>query len=92
MKHSYLEVTYRKGRPLAAYYYLPRRAGDRRARTKRADRGVLVDYAQDGRAIGIEITAPSSVDLALLNRVLGRLGQKRVRREDLAPLVAASQT
>ena len=39
MKHSYLEVTYRKGRPLAAYYYLPRRDGDKSARTERAERG-----------------------------------------------------
>ena len=89
MKHSHLEVTYRKGRPLAAYYYLPRRDGEQSARTERADRGLLVDYAQDGRPIGIEITAPSSLDLAQINRLLERLGQKAVRREDLAPLVAA---
>ena len=89
MKHSYLEVTYRKGRPLAAYYYLPRRDGDRSTRTERVDGGLLVDYAEDGRAIGIEITSPSRIDLAQLNRLLERLGQEPVSREDLAPLVAA---
>jgi hypothetical protein len=29
MHQSYLEVTFRGGQPLAAYYYLPRRAGDK---------------------------------------------------------------
>lgn len=39
-KPSYLKVTYRNGRPLAAYYYLPRRDGDKSVRTERADGGV----------------------------------------------------
>lgn len=89
MKRSYLEVTYRKGRPLAAYYYLPRQDGDRSARTERAEGGLLVDYAADGRPIGIEITSPSLLEVAALNRVLVRLGQAPVLPEDLAPLVAA---
>lgn len=89
MRNCYLEVTYRKGKPLAAYYYLPRRDGDRSARTERADGGLLVDYAADGRAIGIEITSPSNLTVAQLNRVLERLGEKPVERADLAPLVAA---
>jgi uncharacterized protein YuzE len=89
MKHSYLEVTYRKGRALAAYYYLPRREGDTSKRTERAEGGLLVDFTEDGRAIGIEITSPSLLDLAQLNGLLVRLGQAPVGREDLAPLVAA---
>jgi len=89
MKHSYLEVTYRKGRPVAAYYYLPRRDGDSSARTERVDAGLLVDLASDGRAIGIEISSPSRLDLTVLNEVLVRLGHQPVGRQDLAPLVAA---
>jgi len=89
MKNCCLEVTYRKGRLLAAYYYLPRRDGDRSVRTSRAGPGLLVDYAPDGRPIGIEMTAPSSVDLAQVNRLLKELGQTPVRQEDLGPLVAA---
>ena len=89
MKHSYLEVTYRKGRPLAAYYYLPREEGDRSVRTEKAEAGLLVDFTADGRAIGIEIASPSSLDLSELNRILEKLGQAPVGREDLAPLVAA---
>lgn len=89
MKQAYLEVTYRKGRPLAAYYYLPRQDGDRSARTVREDGGLLVDYSPDGRPIGIEITSPSQLNLAQLNRLLERLGQQPAAREDLAPLAAA---
>jgi uncharacterized protein YuzE len=89
MKHSYLEVTYRKGRALAAYYYLPRREEDRSARTERVDGGLLVDFSSDGRPIGIEISSPARFDLSALNKTLERLGQEPVRAEDLAPLVAA---
>ena len=88
MKHSYLEVTYRKGRPLAAYYYLPRLEGDRSVRTERSDGGLVVDYSSDGRAIGIEITSPARLQLSDLNRVLECLGHKPVTRDDLMPLVA----
>ncbi|MBM4063598.1 MAG: DUF2283 domain-containing protein, partial [Planctomycetes bacterium] len=63
MKHSYLEVTFRRGRPLAAYYYLPRRDGDSSVRTERASGGLVVDFAADGRPIGIEITAPTQLVL-----------------------------
>lgn len=89
MRHSYLEVTYRKGRPLAAYYYLPRRDGDRAVRTVPAGGGLLVDYSSDDRAIGIEITSPSRLRLAQLNDLLERLGYEPAAREDLAPLAAA---
>lgn len=89
MKHAYLEVTYRKGRPVAAYYYLPREADATSVRTESVGGGMLIDYAADGRPLGIEISAPSKVDLAAINAVLERLGQEPVVREDLAPLVAA---
>jgi hypothetical protein len=89
MKHSYLEVTYRKGHVLAAYFYLPREPNDTSVRTERLDGGLLVDFASDGRPIGIEITSPSQLDLSALNQALSRLGQKPLRAEDLSPLVAA---
>jgi hypothetical protein len=89
MRHSYLEVTFRKGRPLAAYYYLPRRDGDASVRTESASGGLVVDYSADGRPIGIEITAPSRLVLSELNQLLSDLGHGPVAREDLAPLAAA---
>ena len=88
MKARYLEVTYRNGRPLAAYLYLPRRPGDRSARTERPEPGLVVDFTADGRPMGIEITAPSRVSLDGINRVLARLGMDPIQRAELAPLAA----
>jgi hypothetical protein len=89
MKHSYLEVTYRKGRPLAAYYHLPRQDSAKSARTVQAEGGLLVDYPSDGTPIGIEITSPASLHRSQLNQLSAGLGYERVAREDLAPLPTA---
>jgi hypothetical protein len=88
MSRSYLEITYRKGRPLAAYYYLPRRPDDMSVRTERFG-ALLVDFAIDDRPIGIEIPSPTQFELSALNAALARLGQPPAPAEDLAPLVAA---
>ena len=89
MKECYLEVTYRHGRPLAAYYYLPRGAGEKSVRTRRAEPGLVIDYSADDRPIGIEITAPSQISVTAINRVLQALGYPAVSRADVAPLLAA---
>ncbi len=89
MNTSYLEVTYRQGKPVAAYYYLPRLPNQRSVRTRRVEPGLVVDYAKGGRPIGVEITAPSALSVAAFNRVLRDLGAEPVRREDMAPLIAA---
>jgi hypothetical protein len=89
MRGRYLEVTFRKGRAIAAYLYLPRRGAERAARVSKASPGLLVDCDANGKAIGIEITAPGKLSLASLNRVLTRLGQPRLEPEELAPLMAA---
>lgn len=88
-RQRYLEVTYRKGKPFVAYLYLPRKIGDRSARTERREAGLLIDYAADGRAIGIEITAPTKVTLANLNQALAAANQPPATPDDLAPLLAA---
>lgn len=79
MSENYLGVTFRRGRPLAAYYYLPRRPGDRSIATRRVEPGMVIDLARGGRPIGIE----------MMNRVLWELGQPTLRRVDLSPLLAA---
>jgi uncharacterized protein YuzE len=89
MKGRYLEVTFRKGKPLAAYLYLPREAGVKSARTIEGAPGILVDYSEDGAPIGLEITAPTLVTLEEINTVLARVGQPPVGEEEMAPLRAA---
>ena len=89
MSTPYLEVTYRRGRPIAAYYYLPRRSGQTSVRTRQIEPGLLVDFGRGGRAIGIEITDPAGLSVAALNRVLRDVGCSPVTRADVAPLRAA---
>lgn len=89
MKAHYLEVTYRRGRPIAAYLYLPRQPGEKSHRTAKVDPGLLIDFSENGKPIGVEITAPGKVTVASLNNVLCELGQPTIERDDLAPLRAA---
>jgi uncharacterized protein YuzE len=89
MKDPYLEVTFRHGRPIAAYYYLPRETNQKSARTRRVEPGLVIDYTAEGQAIGIEITAPGKVSLAALNSILQELGHSPASEADLAPVLAA---
>ena len=89
MKKRYLEVTFRRGRPIAAYFYLPRSPGEKTYRTSKADPGLIVDYNRAGEPIGIEITAPALLTAAALNTVLSDLGLPQVEDSDLTPLRAA---
>ena len=89
MKEAYLEVTFRRGRALAAYYYLPRGADRKSVRTVRLESGLLADLDKNDRPVGIEITAPCKVTLAALNRVLTEYGFPVLSRGDLKPLKAA---
>ena len=89
MKKRYLEVTFRHGRPLAAYLYLPRSPGERSYRTSKADPGLVIDFNRSGKPIGIEITAPAKLTVAALNKVLSDLGLAHVEHSELAPLRAA---
>jgi uncharacterized protein YuzE len=89
MKRRYLEVTFRAGRPFSGYLYLPRQPGDKVERTERMGHGLLLDYAEDGRPIGIEITAPDKTPPDAINDVLAKCGMDPIDPAELAPLQAA---
>ena len=89
MKERYLEVTFRKGKPLAAYYYLPRQTGEKSVRTQSAGEGIIIDYGESGKPIGIEITAPHKIDLQRINEIIAKLNIAPIEQQELAPLVAA---
>lgn len=84
MTHRFLEVTFRDGKPLAAYLYLERRKGDTAARSEPRGNGYVVDFASDGRAI----TAPAHFTLAGLNALLAELRQPPVSADEARPLAA----
>lgn len=89
MKRPYLEVTFRKGKPLAAYLHLPRVDGSKAVRSDPRDRGLVVDFSADGTPLGVEITAPALVDVQTLNELLQDLHAREIEAADLAPLRAA---
>lgn len=76
MSKPYLEITYREGKPFAAYLYLERKPGDTAARTERHG-DWLVDFTADGRAIGVEFTHIDRVDVRELNSLLAAGRQLR---------------
>jgi len=89
MKHRYLEVTYRKGKAVAAYLYLPRVVGASAVRTEDAGNGLRIDYDARGEALGIELTAPQLATVEQLNAVMAMLGQEPIQAQEWAPLKAA---
>lgn len=89
MKQAYLEVTFRKGRPFAAYLHLPHAAGARVERTVEVRRGVLVDFDGAGRAIGVELPAPAHVEPEDVLAALVEVEAEPVDLRELAPLRAA---
>jgi len=89
MKARYLEVTFRKGKPLAAYLYLPREPNAKSVNTEDFGSGLLVDYQADGIPIGLEITAPTKVTLDQINTVLSQLNLPLLEPQEITPLKAA---
>ena len=89
MKTIYLEVTFRHGRPIAAYLYLPRGTGEKSSRISKVEPGMVIDFGPIGNPIGIEITAPTKITVADLNAVLSKLGLSSLKDSELAPLRAA---
>lgn len=88
MTRPYLEMTFRKGKPFAAYLYLDRRMDDRVARTVPMQ-SLLVDYAEDGRILGIEIPSPTKASVQAVASVLETLHVTNVAIGELQPLAAA---
>ncbi len=90
MTERSLQVTYRKGRPFAAYLHLSHATGEKSAKTVATPDGLLVvDYSGGGRAVGVEITAPQAVSLERLNRLLAELGETPLTEHEYQPVQAA---
>jgi hypothetical protein len=90
MHGAYLEVTFRAGKPLAAYFYLPARDGRQVARVEKREAGLLVDLADDGQPIGIEIAIPAIVTVEAVNKALAHYGLDPIDPAELAPLRSAA--
>ena len=59
-----LQVTYRKGRPLAAYLHLSHKTGEKSTKAVPSPDGLLVvDYPANRQPVRVEITAPLAISL-----------------------------
>jgi hypothetical protein len=82
-----LQITFRNGRLMAAYFHLERRSGAVVSRSQRGPDGMFVDFTAEGVAIGIEFVAPSKVSLGGVNRVLESIGQATASTDELWPIL-----
>ena len=81
-----LQVTFREGRPWAAYYHLQRPLGTRRAQTIEIEEGLVADLDQRGKPIRIEIVHPCKESALALNRALAKFKLPTLSKEELRPL------
>jgi len=89
MSGSFLEITFRNGKPFAAYLRLPRGEGGKVDHTREVRPGLLVDFAADGTPMGLEIVHPATTDDDSVLAVLAEVHATPVARAELAPLRAA---
>ncbi len=89
MRDRYLEITFRKGEPLAAYLYLSREIGVAVSKTKRFSSNLIVDYGMNDKPIGIEIITPKHITVAEINDVLCQIEVAPISDREFSPLRAA---
>ena len=88
MSSPTLEVTFREGRPLAAYLHLS--SARRKAGTTRELAPSLVgDFDRRGALLGLEILAFDRATISRINPVLVSCGCRALPAKTLAPLRAA---
>ncbi len=83
-----LEITFRKGRPLAAYVHLGSKSR-KSSRTRELSPTILGDFARNGDLLGLEILAFDRVTLSRINKVLVSCGAEPLAKRELATLRAA---
>jgi len=88
VKATTLEVTFRKGKPFAAYLRLDG-ARAKVSRTKEAAPSLLLDFDESGRVLGLEILSFDDVTVGRINEVLVSVGHAALPEQELAPLRAA---
>ena len=89
MESRFLEVTFRKGKPVAAYLYLTADNGEKNHRSQKGEQGLVLDYGETDQLIGIEITSPTRETLGSVNEVLVSHRLQPVADAELSPLQAA---
>jgi uncharacterized protein YuzE len=89
VKAPFVEVTFRAGKPVAAYVRLATIRRGEVAETRKVTPSLLVDYGAAGEALGIEILAFDGATVARINEILVSVGHAPLADHELAPLRAA---
>lgn len=89
MKTLSIQITYRKGKPFAAYIYLPHERGNKSVRCGELQPGLIVDFDAEGKALGIEVITPTATSIDEVQQVFEELGLEHPDPTDLQPLLAA---
>ena len=89
MKDRYLEITFRNGKPLAAYLYLTRKKGAQSVKAIRISENLIADYDQNGIPIGLEIVSPITTTIQQIKDALEKIHVGPINEYELAPLNAA---
>lgn len=84
-----IQVTYRGGRPFAAYIHLGGRPGEKSVRSEEVSPELVADFGADGRVLGVEVVSPGATTADEIFEVFDKLGLVRPTATDLGPLVAA---
>lgn len=89
MESMSIQVTYRRGKPFAAYIHLGRKPGEKSIRSEEIAPELVADYGADGRVLGVEVASPGATTVDEIFEVFDKLGLVRPTVDDLGPLVAA---
>ncbi len=81
-----LEIVFRKGKPVAAFFHLRAEASGKSGRTVPIRPPMTAHYDETGLPIGLEVPLPTSVPLHLLNEALRELGAPPVAEADIVAL------
>ena len=82
---TYIKFALRSGKMIAGHLYLPRKEGDKVEYSRKVGGGLVVDFTDDNRAIGVEITSPSQFSVQQLNKLLAELHQPQITGKLLVP-------
>ncbi len=86
MNDRYLEITFRKGQPLAAYLYLTKTKRTQSLKTIKIDEDLIADYDQNDVPVGLEIVSPKTTSIQQIKDALEKLHVEPISEDELAPL------
>lgn len=88
MRTRNLEISFRKGRPIAAYLYLGQSEGRSiAAKSTEVEPGLVVDCSEGGAALGIEIIHPRRISTDHIDELLVGLGEPKLEETEVDALV-----